>query len=174
MDRKTEQRRRWLILESFSKGLPKYHRAVKWVAAYAALGYLEVMICFLFAWCRPVSWYWKVPVPNCKYTVILLTIPSPQKNEPAADQLPFHRHSAMCKLLPPSNQRCRMEYHIRPANPLPTHPTITQGATPPQKVRTPTQPQPSIQPTNPRPLPPENWSSSASSPSAPSSSSAPS
>lgn len=57
----------WLILGRSSKGLPKYHRAVKYVAAYTALGYVIVLILFLGAWCRPVSWYWKVPVPNCKH-----------------------------------------------------------------------------------------------------------
>ena len=52
---------------TFRKGLPRYHRAVKYVAAYAVLGYILVMSLFLGAWCKPVNWYWKVPVPNCKY-----------------------------------------------------------------------------------------------------------
>lgn len=29
------------------------------------------MILFLAVWCRPVNWYWKVPVPNCMYPSVL-------------------------------------------------------------------------------------------------------
>lgn len=58
---------RRLTLGRFRKGLPRYHRAVKYVAAYAVFGYIIVMILFLAVWCRPVNWYWKVPVPNCMY-----------------------------------------------------------------------------------------------------------
>ena len=49
-----------------SKGLPKYHRAVKFVAAYTLVGYLVVMICYLAAWCHPITAYWAVPVSACK------------------------------------------------------------------------------------------------------------
>lgn len=66
----TERRERWLTIGRSSKGLPRYHRAVKYVAAYALLGYIIVLILFLGVWCRPVNWYWKVPVPNCKPVVV--------------------------------------------------------------------------------------------------------
>ncbi|CAD6587442.1 MAG: hypothetical protein ASARMPRED_003102 [Alectoria sarmentosa] len=53
-----------ILYNHMTKGLPRYHRAVKYVAAYTVLGYIIVMILFLGVWCRPVNWYWKVPVPN--------------------------------------------------------------------------------------------------------------
>lgn len=53
-----------ILYNHMTKGLPRYHRAVKYVAAYTAMAYIIVMILFLAVWCRPVNWYWKVPVPN--------------------------------------------------------------------------------------------------------------
>ena len=39
---------------------------VKYVGAYTLLGYLVVIICYLAAWCHPVTAYWAVPVSACK------------------------------------------------------------------------------------------------------------
>ena len=166
-DRHRNSRRR-LTQGRFSKGLPRYHRAVKYVAAYAVFGYIMVMILFLGVWCKPVSWYWKVPVPNCKYLAILSDLPP--EDRPGADQLPLQRYSAMCKLLQPSYHRRFIQHHIRSIDPLPTYSAIDQSATTPQKVRDhlPLSQSPSLTSTR------GKSSSSPSSPSVPSSSSAPS
>lgn len=41
----------------------------------------------------------------------------------------------MCELLQSSDRRRRIQHHIRPADPLPTHPVIDQGTAAPEKVR---------------------------------------
>ena len=166
-DRHRNSRRR-LTSRLFSKGLPRYHRAVKYVAAYAVLGYIIVMILFLGVWCRPVNWYWKVPVPNCKSSAVQAGLPS--EDWPGAHQLPLQRYSAMCELLQSSYRRRCIQHHIRSVDPLPAHSTADQSATTPQKVRDylPLFKSPSLTSVL------EKSSSSPSSPSVPSSSSAPS
>lgn len=42
------------------------HRAVKFVAAYVAFGYIIMEILFFGAWCRPFHNYWSVPSASCK------------------------------------------------------------------------------------------------------------
>ena len=42
---------------------------VKYVGAYTLLGYLVVIICYLAAWCHPITAYWAVPVSVCKAPV---------------------------------------------------------------------------------------------------------
>ena len=160
--------RRGLTRGRFSKGLPRYHRAVKYVAAYAVFGYIMVMILFLGVWCKPVSWYWKVPVPNCEYFAVLADLSS--EDRPRADQLPLLRCSAMCELLQPFDYRRFIQHHIRSVDPLPAYSTVDQSATTPQKVRDclPLSKSPSLTSTL------GKSSSSPSSPSVPSSSSAPS
>lgn len=50
--------------------MPKYHRAVMFVAVYVALGYIIVMVCFFFAWCKPFHAYWDViPLPEWQSTI---------------------------------------------------------------------------------------------------------
>ena len=50
----------------FSDGLPRYHRAVQCIGLYTLLGYLVVIICYLAAWCHPITAYWAVPVSECE------------------------------------------------------------------------------------------------------------
>ena len=60
------------LLMECRKGLPKYRMAVFFVAGYVALGYLVVMICFFFVWCRPFHVYYDtIPVPDSECTLYL-------------------------------------------------------------------------------------------------------
>ena len=58
-----------LLIDYFlciSQGLPKSHRTVKYVGLYTLLGYFAVIICYLAAWCHPITAYWAVPVSECE------------------------------------------------------------------------------------------------------------
>ena len=55
-----------ILYWSMTKGLPQQRKAVYAVSAYAATGYLVVMVCLFAVWCRPFHVYWALPVPDEK------------------------------------------------------------------------------------------------------------
>lgn len=50
-----------ILYYHMTKGLEAYRRATHIVAAYVALGYVVVVVCFMFVYCRPFTGYWVVP-----------------------------------------------------------------------------------------------------------------